>query len=915
MKKYVVLIVVSFILIAALAVGAYLWLNPRNGKTSDAIQAIPINASVIVKVDDFVRLKESINQNKVWESSLSVRGVSSISDVINFIDSLRNSNSSVRSLLSKNPLYASLCALGNGGSAYLFSIKLPEGVNPSDLYSLSKLQAIGLYRDEEKFYNRTSIITFKQENSEFASISVACHNGILLVGNSLVLLEESISQLDGDVSLQKNPQFVTIYKTSGSKVDANIYINLKFLPQILSSSLSETYLDGASTLSDIAQWIELDLNLSSNSLIMSGLSTVSDSTNSFLRILSGQKPVDIQMPSTLPVETGLLVWLGISDLDEYLEGYRSYLDRKNVIFDYTQNLSNCMNVLGMQVQDYFKSIIDEEVGVAFLPSNSSRPSDWYILARTKSASSTGQHLQDIASKYQKQKNQEGVNSQIAIKIDNQKSVTVYHYPIKGLHSLLLGSLFSTVSDEYYCFVDNWIVWGASPESLERYINANIHNNVLKNSNSFRQFSQQIPNKANYFIYINPSLIDKLAKEFLSADKTLREPLLGLQGISYELIGGNSLIFNTLTVTSGQEFASTTKSSVWETKLDAAPITKPFVVLNHTNREKEILIQDSDNNIYLINNIGRILWKRKVDGAIMGDVDQVDIFRNKKLQYAFNTALKLYVVDRNGKDVDGFPVLYAKAATNPVSVIDYDGNRDYRFFQACSDRKIYVYDIKGKPVKGWSFGKTETTITDRVGFVRSSGLDYLIVFDANRPYLLNRKGEERVHLKQYFAKAPNSTFSLGSDDGNLFIVTTDTIGLVHRIYLNGKVEDIALQSFSKWHGFIYQDLNGDGARDYVFSDNSTIYAFDSSQKLLFQLKVKDDIKPEILFFDFGGDNKIGVVSEKSNKIYLINSKGKLENSFPYAGSTSFSISRIAAKGNAMSLIVGSAQGTVVNYELK
>jgi hypothetical protein len=501
-----------------------------------------------------------------------------------------------------------------------------------------------------------------------------------------------------------------------------------------------------------------------------------------------------------------------------------------------------------------------------------------------------------------------------VKIDKDKSIEIFHLPIKGLHNLLLGSLFAPVSDEYYCFIDNWIIWGSSTDALERYVKANIRNTVISNDNNYRQFSKELPKKSNYFLYLNPVFIDKLSSEFLDSKVKPIKSLSGIQGISYQLIGGNSLIFNTLTATSGESVQKTSKSGIWETKLDAAPIIKPQIVINHTSKEKEIFIQDAEYNIYLINNVGRVLWKRKIDGSIMGDVTQVDLFKNRKLQYAFNTASKLYVVDRNGKDVSAFPVMYSSPATNPVSVIDYDGSRDFRFFQACVDRKIYVYDSNGKALKGWKFGKTESTVTDRIGFARVSGLDYLIVFDANRPYLLNRKGEERVKLKQYFTKAQFSTFALGSNkSGKSFITTTDSIGLVRNIYLDGEVEDIALQPFSRWHAFTYQDINGDGAKDYIYLDNKTLYAFDSSKEPLFQLKIKDELKPEILFFDFGSNNKIGVVSEKSNKIYLVNSKGNIEDGFPYNGSTSFSITRLS-KSNDMSIIVGSRQGTLINYGL-
>lgn len=915
MKKYLVLIIVLFLLIAGLVTGVYVWLSSRNKTTSDAIQAIPTDASLLFRIEDYSRFRASLNGSKVWESVSDIDAVGDVNAVLAFIDSLQNSNALIKNVLRNNPIYISLSAEGGGNTAFLFAVRTPDGVSPSELYSIAKLQAIGLYKEEEKYFNGSLILSFKQSGTQFNNISVVAENGLLLVSSSSLLLEKSISQLEGKVSLLTNPQFQAISKTSGTKVDANIYINIKHLPALLKNSVKEKYRGGVNTLGDIAQWIELDMNLSSSNFVLSGLSNVSDSTNSYLRILTKQKPIEMEMQSVIPTEIGLFVWLGITSLDDYLEGYRGYLDRKGEIFKYTQNLSGYRKFLGTEPQEFFKGLIDREIGVVFLPIDDNNKSDeWFIITRTKSASAAQLQLQSIVANYNLETKDEVSTKPTVVKIDKDKSVEIFHLPIKGLHSLLLGSLFAPVLDEYYCFIDNWIIWGSSVEALERYVKANIRNTVLGNDNTYRQFSGELPKKSNYFIYLNPSKLGSVAQEFLDSNVKLSTSTASIKGFSYQLIGGNNLIFNIFTAISGEGVQKTAQKSLWETKLEAVPIIKPQILVNHTNKEKEIFVQDAELNIYLINNVGRILWKRKVDGSIMGDVTQVDLFKNRKLQYAFNTASKLYVVDRNGKDVSGFPVLYSSPATNPVSVIDYDGSRDYRFFQACADRKIYVYDSNGKALKGWKFVKTESTVTDRIGFARVSGLDYLIVFDANRPYLLNRKGEERVKLKQYFTKAQFSTFALGSDKkGKSFIVTTDSIGLVRNIYLDGEVEDIALQSFTRWHAFTYQDINGDGAKDYIYLDNKTLYAFDSSKEPLFQIKIKDELKPEILYFDFGGDNKIGVVSEKSGKIYLVNSKGKVEDGFPYNGSTSFSITRLT-KSNNMSIIVGSKQGTLINYGL-
>lgn len=144
MKKYLVLIIVLFLLIAGLVTGVYVWLSSRNKTTSDAIQAIPTDASLLFRIEDYSRFRASLNGSKVWESVSDIDAVGDVNAVLAFIDSLQNSNALIKNVLRNNPIYISLSAEGGGNTAFLFAVRTPDGVSPSDFYSIAKLQAIGL---------------------------------------------------------------------------------------------------------------------------------------------------------------------------------------------------------------------------------------------------------------------------------------------------------------------------------------------------------------------------------------------------------------------------------------------------------------------------------------------------------------------------------------------------------------------------------------------------------------------------------------------------------------------------------------------------------------------------------------------------------------------------------------------------
>ena len=102
---------------------------------------------------------------------------------------------------------------------------------------------------------------------------------------------------------------------------------------------------------------------------------------------------------------------------------------------------------------------------------------------------------------------------------------------------------------------------------------------------------------------------------------------------------------------------------------------------------------------------------------MGAVHQVDRFQNGKLQLLFNTTTRCYLIDRNGVDVSGFPYELGSPAPVPLSVFDYDGQRDYRVLIPTADGRILNLTLDGTPVKGWDPPKMGSTAIEVVHHLR------------------------------------------------------------------------------------------------------------------------------------------------------------------------------------------------------
>jgi predicted XRE-type DNA-binding protein len=925
MKHKLLYILFGSVGILGLALGVYfLFVQLGKGETSEAISAIPIDAAIVVKASSIDQLSNELNEeNSFWGAIGSFSLVKKANNFFEFASQQQASSSIFEQLVMNAEVFMSIHVVGKGVPEALFVTNIPERLKPADVENYIVTTAGNNFTLSEKEYNGSKIFTLNHKNNdEGPNYSFAIRHGVVIFSPSLLLVESSVGQLSSGMSLTKNNSFVNAYKTAGTRVNVNVFVNHAKLPVAFATQIHASKQNGFGWLANTGSWTELDLSVRDDAFYLNGFAQVPDSLNVFYKVFTNQKPVKNEVISILPAQTGAFVHLGISNFDVYLKSYRNFLTNKGRINTYNHKLTNFNQSLGTDATSLYSSVFGKQVALAFIPfEGETFDNCWFVVSEVQSQSLARQELTKAISNYAKSNNLSAASFERVFRVDRDKSVKIYKFPKAGLHSSIFGNLFAIANDQYFTFIDSYLVFGSSVESLSRLILTNIHNKQLDVEQSFVEFSQGLTSEANFTAYINPSRAEMLYGQLLAPNAAARilsrmEAIEKIQGIALQLSGGKGLVFNNITARY-TPFSIDAPQTVWETRLDTTTAMKPQLVINHTTQNREIFVQDNKNIIYLINDVGRVLWKSPLQEPIMGDVHQVDIFRNGRLQFLFNTKTKLYLIDRNGNNVSGFPVTLRSPATNPVAVFDYDNNRNYRFFVAAEDRSIYVYNRQGNIVTGWDFDKSEKYVSQAIQHFRYGGKDYIVFADENRIYILDRRGNERVRVDRYFSKSPNSTISLDVSAGRPpQFVTTDTLGVVRQIALNGKVSDVLLKKVSRNHFFDSQDVDADGTNDFILLDKNELFVYRSNGKLLFSTKFNNNPIPQVIYFHFGArDRKLGVVCPETSQIYLINGNGELYKGFPLKGITPFSIGSFANTKSTFNLIVGSSSGYILNYAVQ
>jgi len=442
--------------------------------------------------------------------------------------------------------------------------------------------------------------------------------------------------------------------------------------------------------------------------------------------------------------------------------------------------------------------------------------------------------------------------------------------------------------------------------------------LLPTEKSFQNICEGLSKKSNFILYVDPQKSHEFSGWYL--DKKIADHLMqnkdkynNLNNITLQLTSSKKMLYANFILTYSEEIRKKTKT-VWESRLDTTFSSKPWLVVNHNNDEKEIILQDDKNQLYLINSSGRIMWKVEIPEKIISDITQIDAFRNSKFQYIFNTKNYLIVIDRNGNYIDRFPQKLRSEATNGIAVFDYEKNRDYRIFIAGADHRIYCYKADGSIVSGFEFDKSDNDVKQALQHFRFGDKDFIVFCDTLKTYILDRKGKTRVKINEFIPTGPNTRFfAETTDKKSEKIVFTDINGQVIFVEQSGKIIRLKLSEFSPSHIFDYYDVNGDGKNDFCFFDKNTFIAFSTKKTKIFEINFTEPVIYRPAYYIFPNNSrKTGFTC--SGTIFLADDKGKIHPGFPLPGLTPFSIGKFSPDAGTFNLITGGPEGVLFNYEV-
>ncbi len=713
----------------------------------------------------------------------------------------------------------------------------------SNTFVLDSVQNI---KKESDFIESQKIDTYDLEGDILYCLSL---NGKITISSSRVILENLIKYFDEPKTFTELEKLNEIASTTKN---ASLFINLQHSESLAKSLLKE---NSALKISLFSDWILVDVNANQNHMNLNGISVTKDSINNYLSLFKDTNPLANTTPSLAPRSADAILSYTFDDYTAFALNQQRYLRLDSP----KDSLLNTVEEIGFIYQNGDKT----------------------VLLNTYGSEQLSEYITSI-----------------------KKSETEYQgNQILGLNkpdflNLYLNPLIANYKANFCTIVENAFIFAENKKALELIINSNKNGSTFEKTDVFASAKDALADESSILFVSNAKGIAQMldndfSKEFIADFKKAK---FNKNTFAAQIVADKGFFHTNVVIQqTGRKSKINTVSPLFTLLLDADLAMNPQFVTNHRTNKKEIVVQDQENNLYLISTQGKVLWKKQLNGQVQGKIHQVDIYKNKRLQLAFTTNNQFLILDRNGKEVKPFVKKYEGGNLNGLAVFDYENKKDYRFV-VTQGNKVFMYNNKGSIVRGFKYTQAESAILQAPKHLAITNKDYLVFTLQNGDLkILNRVGNVRTSVKGKIDFSQNEVYLYK----NKFVLT-DKKGVLHQIATNGKSNATNLR-LNEYHGI---DAT---TNTFVYMNDNVLSIKGKKIELDFGLYTRPKI------FYIYDKIYVSVTDIQNQKVYLFDSQAKSISNFPVFGSSIIDMTDME-NDRKLEIVVKDQENSLIVYQL-
>lgn len=502
---------------------------------------------------------------------------------------------------------------------------------------------------------------------------------MVVASESEALVQSSLRHIDKSMSIMDAPGFADASSlvTGGDIVFVSNVHASYLLPAVFTKKYA-SYSGFASRLSD---WTGLEISEGSKSFSLDGSVVYDGDASEFMTVLQSSQPSVSALSSMIPSYTIFAATLPLGNFDGYVDAYESFLDSRQMLHKNNAAQKSLAGRAGISPYDLMVSIgVREVASVSFMAGGK---------LETVNLIRTGRDIPEVLFR--------------GMEDFSKKSYVpaVHAWPYAGFVASIFGDIFSLADESCFTWMNGWVVSG-SMNAVQEYVDGKVLEYTLAQYMSDASQSDLLAERKSSFVtYFSFSEDEKVL------DNVFKTAFLEFAAPLYEDAEYSPFVLSVAPGKSAPAVSAKiqrlqlqkTKAPAFERDTTVVVPKGPFQVKNSGTGKMNNFYQNSHLSLCLSEN-GKDLWGIPFKEPICGTAQNVDYYANGKLQIVFGAGSKIYMVDRLGRYVNGFPVDLGKGILIGPDVYDFNGTHKYNVMVLHRDNTLEMYNLKGEKPSSW-----------------------------------------------------------------------------------------------------------------------------------------------------------------------------------------------------------------------
>jgi len=788
---------------------------------------------MLLETKNLHQLSEKINQgNLMWEELLKADAIKQFNKTLQKADSLI-SNSTNSSQFGVQSVYVALYQ--DKKTELLAAFNLAD-ISTNDLFISFLTKNFSAKKTSNNLYE------CKQTDYTFYTYVNA---GLVVFSGNPDFLQDAIK--NNKTSLAQNKIFTETYQTENEESDVNVFIHLpnfydKGWTNFFASSIKNKNVYGATK----EAWLSVDVAITPSELNTQGF--LSNDSSIVYNALKNQPIVNFKDAfNFLPYNTIQLQALSISKYVQFIAN--NYVDNPE---KRKQDLQSYADKLNADAQTEIEKFIGD-FAVLFSAKCTDTEQDYGLIQITEEKIATD-FLKTITDST----------------FETSDSVRIYLDATQNLFSNLCGHFF-TKKFKYVTSFNNTMLFSDEVSAISDFKKSvSDKNNLQANEHVVNFIDKNLSIESAFLFYAD---IFKCKQEIIAGLSNNMVKLLSQSPEMFDKYESVALTMeklkNNLFFKACVNFSPKNKlyqNTLWETLLDTDLYSNPTPVKNHLTSETELVCFDKTNNLYLLSNTGKILWRKNIGEQILGEIHQVDYFGNGKLQLLFNTENHLFIIDRNGNNVSGFPSKLGNAAVGGLTLFDYEKNKNYRLWLPLKNNTTVCYAINGKQLVDFVPIKNTGHVTRLV----LQQKDYFILIDTlGNINVTNRKGETRVKINTKITEGNQPIFiEEGKNTENTNVCYINAVAKkLCKISLTDKLQEVNFPEETNITSVFIDTLQNAASPLLICTTDNGIDVFDFFGKKLYERVLDKKMQTPVKSLLYKEKHLYAALENGTNNLFL------------------------------------------------